>query len=161
LVGKYVNIASRTARFLVDRFDGYAQAGAKVPDFDVAAHSDEIAVAYEARDYGRAIRLIMGAADRVNAFIDAEKPWELAKSGGCDARLQQACSAGLQAFQALTVWLKLVLPKLAERAEKFLGNGGLSWSDAAKPLRKINPYSHLLTRVEPGKVNSMVEANKE
>jgi methionyl-tRNA synthetase len=161
LVGKYVNIASRCARFLVDRFEGRAAAGAAVPGLDVPQLSGEIAAAFEARDYGRAIRLIMSAADRVNAFIDAEKPWELAKAGGPDARLQQICSAGLQAFKALTVWLKPVLPRLAERAEAFLGSGELSWEDAAKPLERINPYSHLLKRVELEKVNSMVEANKE
>ena len=161
LIGKYVNIASRCARFLVERFDGRTAAGAAVPELDVPQLSGEIATAYEARDFGRAIRLIMGAADRVNAWIDAEKPWELAKSGGSDARLQQVCSGGLQAFQALTVWLKPVLPRLAERAEAFLGNGALSWDDAAKPLQRINPYSHLMTRVEPEKVNSMVEASKE
>ena len=167
LVGKYVNIASRCAGFIGKKFGGRlagvntnADAQWLKPLRDAAA---TIAEAYEAREYGKAMREIMALADAANAVVNEKKPWELARQPGREAELQAACSEAIEAFRLLTLYLKPVLPKVAEAVEAFLGIAPLAWSDAANALpagHAINAYSHLMTRIDPKQVAALVEANK-
>ena len=156
LVGKYVNIASRCAVFLTRKFDG--QLSAPLPGFDFGAKAAEIASLYEAREFGKALREVMALADTANQFIDEQKPWELSKLAGADARLQQVCTTGINLFRLLTIYLKPVLPGLAAQAEAFLGVSAMGWPDAAKLLpegHRINEYRHLLTRVEAKQLDAL------
>jgi len=178
LIGKYVNIASRCAGFVIKRFDGKLawpsalhEFGAELfgvnPDSIVAEFREaapRISASYEAREFGRALRDAMLLADRANQLIDSLKPWELAKRHDSAKRLQYVCSVGLELFRLLTIYLKPVLPKLARDVEAFLGVPSLQWHDAASLLpagHKINSYQHLMTRIDPKQVQALVEANKE
>ncbi len=171
LVGKYVNIASRCANFIVKRFDARLRG-----DFSRAQREHEllaalrsaqaeVAPAYEGREFGRAVREIMRLTDLVNQYIDEFKPWELAKQAGQDERLHVVCSAGLQAFRVLSIYLKPILPALVARVEAFLAlPQPLRWEDHATPLpdgHRINAYEHLMTRVERKQIDALVDANKE
>ena len=167
LVGKYVNIASRAAGFITRNFGGEVSQSSEVDRTAQGLVSkrgagDEIRNAYEAREFGKAIRMIMQAADDINQYFDSVKPWELAKKGEQhrDA-LHQACSACLRAFQYLTMWLKPVLPDLALKAEAFLNCGSLSWTESQPPLERIKGYQHLMTRVEEKQLDALFETNKE
>ena len=152
LVGKYVNIAARAAGFISKRFQG------KLTDVSsskllsqLQAQSESIAASYEAREYARALREIMALADVVNEYVDANKPWELARQEGEDARLQQVCSELINAFRILTVYLSPVLPNLATEAAAFLNVAPLQWSDSTSLLpagHNINHYQNLMQRVE-------------
>ncbi|WP_413783167.1 methionine--tRNA ligase [Chromobacterium subtsugae] len=165
LVGKFVNIASRSAGFIAKRFDG--QLAASVSDLDILAKlqaaAEELAAAFEAREYAKALRDVMALADMVNVYVDANKPWELAKQEGQDARLQEVCTVLINAFRLLTIYLKPVLPKLAEGVEAFLEVAPLAWSDAQTLLlgKKINAYQHLMQRIDPALIDKLIEANKE
>ncbi|QOZ83101.1 MULTISPECIES: methionine--tRNA ligase [Chromobacterium] len=165
LVGKFVNIASRSAGFIAKRFDGML--ASQVSDGDILAKlqaaADELAAAFEAREYAKALRDVMALADVVNAYVDANKPWELAKQEGQDARLQEVCTVLINAFRLLTIYLKPVLPKLAEGVEAFLDVVPLAWSDAANLLlgKKINAYQHLMQRIDPALIDKLIEANKQ
>ncbi|KMN83485.1 methionyl-tRNA synthetase [Chromobacterium alkanivorans] len=165
LVGKFVNIASRSAGFIAKRFDGML--ASQVSDGDILAKlqaaADELAAAFEAREYAKALRDVMALADVVNAYVDANKPWELAKQEGQDARLQEVCTVLINAFRLLTIYLKPVLPKLAEGVEAFLDVAPLAWSDAANLLlgKKINAYQHLMQRIDPVLIDKLIEANKQ
>lgn len=165
LVGKFVNIASRSAGFIAKRFDGML--ASQVSDGDILAKlqaaADELAAAFEAREYAKALRDVMALADVVNAYVDANKPWELAKQEGQDARLQEVCTVLINAFRLLTIYLKPVLPKLAEGVEAFLDVAPLAWSDAANLLlgKKINAYQHLMQRIDPALIDKLIEANKQ
>jgi methionyl-tRNA synthetase len=166
LVGKYVNIASRTAGFIAKRFDGRlgecdTEATA---EFETAFQSQAIAIAYEARDYSRALREIMRLADVANLYIAERKPWEMAKQDGRETELQRVCSTALTLFRDLTLYLKPVLPRLAEQVEAFLGIPPLAWGDqwASLPVgHRINDYKHLMTRADAKQVEAMVEANTQ
>ncbi|MBP7204643.1 MAG: methionine--tRNA ligase, partial [Propionivibrio sp.] len=134
LVGKYVNIASRCAGFIGKKFEGkLATTNAEwlKPLRDAASN---IAEAYEAREFGRALREVMALADAANVFVNDKKPWELAKQEGKEAELHAACSQAIEAFRLLTLYLKPVLPKVAEAVEAFLDIAPLGWTDAATPL---------------------------
>ncbi|WP_114152085.1 methionine--tRNA ligase [Chromobacterium haemolyticum] len=165
LVGKFVNIASRSAGFIAKRFDGML--ASQVSDGDILAKlqaaADELAAAFEAREYAKALRDVMALADVVNAYVDANKPWELAKQEGQDARLQEVCTVLINAFRLLTIYLKPVLPKLAEGVEAFLDVAPLAWGDAANLLlgKKINAYQHLMQRIDPALIDKLIEANKQ
>ena len=165
LVGKFVNIASRSAGFIAKRFDGML--ASQVSDGDILAKlqaaADELAAAFEAREYAKALRDVMALADVVNAYVDANKPWELAKQEGQDARLQEVCTVLINAFRLLTIYLKPVLPKLAEGVEAFLDVAPLAWSDAESLLlgKKINAYQHLMQRIDPILIDKLIEANKQ
>ncbi len=162
LIGKYVNIASRAAGFLVKPpFNGALD---QTPDVQRLAgnfaqareNGPKIREAYEAREFGKAIRLVMEVADTVNRIFDLAKPWELAKRDTREARedLHRVCSASLRAFQYLTMWLKPVLPELAGKAEAFLGCGSLSWNDLPE-LQRIKTYVHLMHRVEEKQLDAL------
>ena len=166
LVGKYVNIASRASGFLLKRFGGKIDDAAMNDELltQLRSASATIAELYEAREYGKAMRAIMELTDAVNVFIDANKPWELARVEGQDAELHRVCSICLEAFRILTVYLAPVLPSVAEKAYAFLNIPSQMWSDVATPLSSayaINAYKHMLTRVEPTHVEKLLEANKQ
>ena len=153
LIGKYINIASRAAGFIFSRFEG------KVSD---AAMSDPLLTklreaapairdAYENREYAAAVRRVMELADRVNEYVDAEKPWEQAKDPAKAADLQRTASVALEAFRLLTLYLKPILPHTAERVEAFLHCGEQTWDTVNVPLSSANPiekYQHLMGRVD-------------
>lgn len=165
LVGKYINIASRTAGFINKRFAGKLQLSnqnAVIAELKSAA--DMISSAYEAREYGKALREIMRLADIANAYVAEKAPWVIAKQEGQDAVLQQVCSDALEMFRLLTLYLKPVLPNLATEVEKFLNISALSWASVDKSLvtqHIIHAYDHLITRIDPKQIEAMTAANKE
>ncbi|MDN0073825.1 methionine--tRNA ligase [Crenobacter sp. SG2303] len=165
LVGKFVNIASRSAGFIAKRFGG--KLAESVADMEILAklqaEAAGIAASYEAREYAKALRDVMALADLVNGYVDANKPWELAKQEGQDARLQEVCTVLINAFRLLTIYLKPVLPKLAEGVEGFLNVAPLSWADADSLLlgHTINAYQHLMQRIDPVLIEKLIEANKQ
>ncbi|MDD5389029.1 MAG: methionine--tRNA ligase [Gallionellaceae bacterium] len=166
LVGKYVNIASRCAGFISKRFGGKLGAcnTTATAEFVAAFSKGEIAQSYEDRDYGRALREIMRLADVANQYIAEKQPWAMAKQEGREAELHEVCSTALTLFRDLTLYLKPVLPKLAEHVEAFLNIPPLTWTDAWTPLpagHAINEYQHLMTRIDPKKIETMVEENKQ
>ncbi|HGG9981455.1 TPA: methionine--tRNA ligase [Neisseria meningitidis] len=164
LVGKYVNIAARASGFIAKRFEGRLKDVADSALLaKLAAESDTIAEQYESREYAKALRDIMALADIVNEYVDANKPWELAKQEGQDARLHEVCSELINAFTVLTAYLAPVLPKVAENAAKFLNLEAITWANTRETLGKhaINKYEHLMQRVEQKQVDDLIEANKQ
>ena len=162
LVGKYVNIASRCAVFINRKFGGKVLAPRE--SFNFASKANEIAALYEAREFGKALREVMALADVANQFVDERKPWELAKHAGKERELHEVCSSALELFRVLTVYLKPVLPKLAENAERFLNLPALVWGDVARPLQedhRINDYKHLLSRVEEKQLDALFALPEE
>ncbi|WP_312758357.1 methionine--tRNA ligase [Pulveribacter sp.] len=153
LIGKYVNIASRAAGFIAKRFGG--QLGEVSSDGQellaaLRAQADAIAQAYEARDTARAAREVMLLCDRVNSYVDANKPWELAKQEGMDARLHDVCTTCIEAFRLLTIYLKPMLPAVAAQVEDFLNVAPLAFADTQRLLgagHAIGQYQHLMQRV--------------
>jgi methionyl-tRNA synthetase len=116
---------------------------------------------YEGREYGKALRAVMDEADAVNAYVDANKPWELAKKPEQAALLQEVCSRLIEAFRILTIYLKPVLPEVARQVEALLDVAPMQWSDIATPLpdgHRINTYAHLMTRVEPKMLDALFDA---
>ena len=164
LVGKYVNIAARASGFIAKRFEGRLK---DVADSELlaklTAQSEAIAECYESREYAKALRDIMALADIVNEYVDANKPWELAKQEDQDARLHEVCSELINAFTMLTAYLAPVLPKVAENAAKFLNLEAITWANTCETLGEhaINKYEHLMQRVEQKQVDDLIEANKQ
>ena len=164
LVGKFINIASRAAGFLTKRFAG--QLGAVSADGQallarLQAQRQDIAALFEARDTARALREVMLLADRVNEYVDANKPWELAKQEGQDSRLQDVCSTCIEAFRLLSIYLKPVLPSLAAQVEAFLQMPALAFADAERLLgagHTIGTYQHLMQRVDVKQLDALFEA---
>ncbi|MBC3449884.1 methionine--tRNA ligase [Pseudomonas mosselii] len=165
LVGKVVNIASRCAGFIHKGNDGVMVAGDAAPELTEAflAAAPSIAEAYEARDFGRAMREIMALADRANAWIADKAPWSLAKQEGKQDEVQAICAQGVNLFRQLVIFLKPVLPLLAADAEAFLNVAPLTWDDHLSRLEnhQLNPFKALMSRIEPAKVEAMVAASKE
>lgn len=167
LVGKYVNIASRCAGFIEKRFGGRLAASLTHAQHEqyqgYVAHRDAIAAAYDQRDFALALKTTMLAADTANAWIQEVAPWNLAKDAARERELHEFCSLFLNLFRLFTLYLKPVLPVLAQRAEEFLNIAPLSWGDAELMLldHPINAYQPLLTRIDPVQVKAMVEASKE
>ena len=166
LVGKYVNIASRSAGFISKRFNGQlAPAAAELPAIKaIQEAAPRIAELYEAREFGKAMREIMALTDAANQYVDSVKPWELAKQEGKEVELHAACSNALNLFRLLSVLLKPILPVVAGKVEKFLNIAPLSWTDTQSLLAAghgINAYEHLMTRVDPKLIEKLVEANRE
>ena len=160
LVGKYVNIASRASNFLSRHFGGVldpAAAQEAAGLFDGQSVRDEVAQAYEGREFGRALRVAMGHADRVNQFFDAEKPWELAKDPSRRSELHRVATICMVGFHQLTILLKPVLPALAARAEAFMGCEPLTWDDWSRPPTRVAKYEHLMTRVDPKLLDALFE----
>ena len=165
LVGKYINIASRTAGFINKRFEGKLQpSNTNTVIAELQSAACVIASAYEEREYSKALREIMRLADIANGYVAEKAPWVMAKQEGQEAALQQVCSDALEMFRLLTLYLKPVLPKLVGHIEKFLNVSALSWSSVASSLtaqHTINVYDHLITRIDPKLIEAMTEANKE
>ena len=162
LVGKLVNIASRSAGFILKRFDG--RLAAADPE-TLAAFAESwpgaqaVAELYEQREYAKAMRAIMGFTDRVNQFIDTEKPWELARQPEQAARLHQVCSDALRAFADLIRLLSPVLPATAERAADFLNLPDPGrWDAIGQPLpagHPIKPFQHLMQRTDMKQLDAL------
>ncbi|EMS2022968.1 methionine--tRNA ligase [Neisseria gonorrhoeae] len=164
LVGKYVNIAARASGFIAKRFEGRPKdVSGSALLAKLAAESDTIAEQYENREYARALRDIMALADIVNEYVDANKPWELAKQEGQDERLHEVCSELINAFTMLTAYLAPVLPQTAANAARFLNLDAITWANTRKTLggHAINKYEHLMQRVEQKQVDDLIEANKQ
>ena len=166
LVGKYINIASRCAPFLRNKFDGKLlsmDADRTDPDSlmkELQGRAEEIANFFESREYGKALREIMTLADAVNHYVNEKKPWEIAKQAGEENRLHIVCTVAINAFRLLTLYLKPVMPKLARDVEDFLSIPALKWSDAGTLLaagHQINPYKHLMTRVDPKQLDALFD----
>jgi len=161
LVGKLVNIASRCAGFVHKLGGGRLAETLPAPALyaEFAAAADDLAADFEQREYSRAVRKIMALADRANQYIDEQKPWIMAKDPAAAANVVAVCTLGLNLFRALIVYLKPIVPALAERAEALLAGGELRWSDAGSPLlgTKIAKFEALLTRVEMATVESLTK----
>jgi methionyl-tRNA synthetase len=164
LVGKYINIASRAAGFIAKRFEGrlgYISADGAALLNHLRVERGSIEHLYETREFAKALRETMLLADRVNEYVDANKPWELAKQEGMDARLHDVCSVCMEAFRLLTTYLKPVLPILAVKVEAFLQSGPLAFAGvgAALPVgHSIGNYQHLMQRVDIKQLEALFEA---
>jgi methionyl-tRNA synthetase len=171
LVGKYINIASRTAGFITKKLDGKLINNQEdTPDVLWAKNlvrefASKIANHYDEREYAKAIREIMFFADHANHYVDANKPWDLAKDETKLSRLHEVCSVSVNLFRVLTIFLKPVLPKLATQVEAFLNIEPLTWKHLADEHwlngHAINPYKHLMTRVEQKQIDALQAASTE
>ena len=164
LVGKVINIASRSASFVVKNYDKELSAKCiekSLYDEFVEAGTD-IARHYEARNFSHAMRLIMKLADKANQYIDEKKPWQLAKIEGKEKEVHEITSLAINLFKVLMTYLKPVLPELARRSEEFLNVDSLNWSDIENPLtnHKINKFKPLMMRIEDDQIDQMVESSK-
>ena len=129
---------------------------------DIASANEKIAELYETREYAKALRTIMELADKVNAFVDENKPWEIAKAPEREADLQRVCSITLEAFRLLSLYLKPVLPQVTAGVGDFLSIPTMTWNDVKTPLSSknpIKPYKHLMTRVEAPQIEALLAAN--
>ncbi|MEW6446420.1 MAG: methionine--tRNA ligase subunit beta, partial [Pseudomonadota bacterium] len=164
VVGKLVNLASRTAGFIGRLFDGHLAPELHDPALyhEFVAAGDAIAAAYEASDTARAMREIMLLADRANQYIDQHKPWALAKIPGNEAQVQAICTQGLNLFRVLMTYLKPVMPRMARQVEAFLHFGELDWNSPHRLMIQhvIQPFEPLMTRIEKEKIDAMIEENK-
>jgi methionyl-tRNA synthetase len=165
VIGKVVNIASRCAGFIGRRFEGKLSAELPEPEqyAEFVAARTAIAADFEGRNYQSAIRRIMKLADQANRYIDEEKPWVQIKEEGKEQHVQAVCTQGINLFSVLIAYLAPVLPFTAERASTFLGRDVSDWSHLGQPLVNVtvNTFQPLLTRVDPVKVNAVIEASKE
>jgi methionyl-tRNA synthetase len=158
LIGKYVNIASRAATFITRHFDGAVGAVDADPLWQELAPADtdaQIVEAYEAREFGKVVRSAMAFADQLNRQFDTARPWDLAKDPARRADLHAVCSRSLRGFELLSLWLKPILPALAQSVEAFLDCGELRWNAPLPPLDRIKPYAHLMARVEEKQMNAL------
>ena len=166
LVGKYINIASRAAGFISKQFNGQLfDFGSSPPGnwTDAVNIDDEIATAYDRREFGKVVRDVMAVADRINQRFDRSKPWELAKDASKHEELHRACSDAIFAFFTLTVYLAPMLPATASRVarELFGMDRGLTFEDRKLRPKRIQPFKHLVTRVEEKQLDALFETNKE
>lgn len=162
LVGKVVNLASRTARFVEGKAlasypddDGLFAAGAK--------SADEIAESYEACDYGKALRIVMALADRANEYVEAKAPWVIRKDPERTDELLEVCTVSLNLFRQITVYLAPVLPNLADRGAALLNADSVTWDDTQAPLagNVVAKFEHLMQRVDPKKLDALIAASQE
>ena len=165
LVGKVVNIASRSAGFIVKKFDktlsAFAIEGGLYNEF--VAQGDSIAQHYEARNYNQAMREIMKLADKANQYIDTHKPWQMVKEEGKETQVHDVTSLAINLFRVLVTYLKPVLPVMAEQAEAFLNIDELDWHNLKHPLtkHKINKFKPLMSRIEDVQINQVIEDSKQ
>ena len=171
LIGKYVNIASRAAGFVTKHFDGKLLAAPESsslsndldsvvsdPAMGVALEiEDSVKRSYEQREFSLAMRLIMAYADKINAYWDAEKPWNLAKDPASHARLHEVCTSCLNGFYKLTIFLKPVLPTLAGQVEGLFQTPDLGWEDIGTRPLSVSPFQHLMQRVTPEQLEALFE----
>ncbi len=163
LVGKVVNLASRTARFVRDSGLSavYPEDGGLFRE--AAARGEEIAEAYEACDFARAMRSVMALADRANEYIDREEPWKLKKQAEKAESLRDVCTVALNLYRQLVVYLAPVLPKLAEQSAKLLGASFDRFDAALTPLvgSTVGEFEHLMQRVDPKQLAAVVAATRD
>ncbi len=164
LIGKVVNIASRSAGFITKKFDGYLSASCAEPDL-VRSFIDagaDIATLYENREFSKAIKTVMALADQANEYIHHQEPWVLAKQAGKESAVQDVCSVGINLFRILMVYLKPVLPQMCAEAERFL-NDDLNWDALERVLldHQINKFKPLMTRVEQDHLDALIADSKE
>src|SRR6202162_6488335 len=169
LIGKYVNIASRAAPFLTKHFDGQLMPPATLThDVGIATGTadivEEVSAAYESREFGKALRLIMAFADRVNEYFDAKRPWTLATDPARRDELHRVCSECIAAFYRMTIMLKPVLPHGAELVEQWLGTPKLTWDDlgtkpelAGRTPSQVAAFKHLLNRIDPKQIDALLD----
>lgn len=164
IVGKTVNLASRTAGFITKRFEGRLSESVYDHELQERAASimDKVCKAYDSRNYAEAIREIMALADEANRFIDREAPWVLAKQEGTEEKLQAVCTQGLNLYKALITYLSPVLPELYAKSQEFL-NHPLPFNEAGSPLlgHTINSFKPLFARIDPKAVEAMLEDSKQ
>ena len=164
LVGKVVNIASRSASFVVKKFDKELSSNCIEQGLydEFVAASSEIAGHYEDRNFGQAMRSIMKLADKANQYIDDKKPWQLAKEEGKMQEVHEITSLAINLFRVLMTYLKPVLPEMAEKSEVFLNVDSLNWDDTKSPLlgHQINKFKPLMTRIEDEQIEAMIESSK-
>jgi methionyl-tRNA synthetase len=164
LVGKVVNIASRSASFVVKKFDKELSSDCIDKDLynEFVETGSDIAKHYEARNFNQAMRLIMKLADKANQYIDEKKPWQLAKVEGSEREVHEITSLAINLFKVLMTYLKPVLPEMAKRSEEFLNLETLAWSNIETPLtnHKINKFKPLMTRIEDEQIGQMIESSK-
>lgn len=163
LVGKYINIASRTAGFIAKKFNNQVIPAQHAVIDEMRAAAPTIAEAFAARDFARALREIMKLTDAANGYVAEAAPWVVAKDESKAAELHTICSNALEMFRLLTIYLKPVLPNIASAVEQFLSIPALQWSHVNQGLaaQTIQAYSHMVTRLEAKQIEAMVEANKE
>ncbi|HTT43873.1 MAG TPA: methionine--tRNA ligase [Steroidobacteraceae bacterium] len=162
LIGKYVNIASRAANFITRSFGGelaYAGDGSELRQLALQA-AESVRAAYQAREFGRALRECMAFADGINQYFDGEQPWVLAKDPARARHLQEVCSRALYGFKVLSVLLAPVLPHTAERVarELFGLDAPFNWTDVQRLPTRVHPYRHLMTRVDAKQLDALFEA---
>ncbi|MDC1449915.1 methionine--tRNA ligase [Candidatus Thioglobus sp.] len=164
IVGKVVNIASRSASFIVKKYDKELSAECIEQELynEFIAAGPEIAVHYEARNFGHAMRSIMKLADKANKYIDEKKPWQLAKEEGKAQEVHEVTSLAINLFRVLMTYLKPVLPEMAKSSEEFLNIDSLNWDDIKNPLTShhINKFKPLMTRIEDEQLEAMIESSK-
>jgi methionyl-tRNA synthetase len=163
LVGKVVNLASRSAKFVetMGLSPAYPEDGGLFAH--AAAVGDEIAEAYESCDFGRAMRLVMELADRANPYVEAAAPWNLRKDPAKVRQLQDVCTVALNLFRQLAVYLAPVLPRLAEQTGRLLNSPITHWNDSKSPLlgSAVARFEHMMTRLERKDVDKMIEESRE
>ena len=164
LIGKVVNIASRSASFVVKKYDKQLSSESIEGDLyaEFVAASSEIATHYEDRNFGHAMRSIMKLADKANQYIDDKKPWQLAKEEGKEQEVHEITSLAINLFRVLMTYLKPVLPEMAKQSEVFLNIDSLNWGDVKSPLtsHQINKFKPLMTRIEDDQIEAMIESSK-
>ena len=164
IVGKVVNIASRSASFVVKKYDKELSAQCIEQELynEFVAAGPEIAAHYEARNFGHAMRSIMKLADKANQYIDEKKPWQLAKEEGKAQEVHEVTSLAINLFRVLMTYLKPVLPEMAKSSEEFLNIDSLNWEDIKNPLTShhINKFKPLMTRIEDEQLEAMIESSK-
>jgi methionyl-tRNA synthetase len=155
-----VNLASRTARFVSELAPSYPDDGGLFAA--AAAAGDEIADAYESCDFARAMRTIMALADRANEYVDQRAPWALKKQPEKLSELRDVCTVVLNLYRQIVVYLAPVLPQLVEQSRSLLNAPLASWDEAKQPLLsvKLGEFSHLMQRVDPKKLEAMIEESK-
>jgi len=165
VVGKVVNLASRSAGFISKNFSGQLGDSLEVPALleEFQAAGDEVAALYENREFSKAVRQIMALADKANQYIAERQPWVIAKENRQSPDVQAICTTGINLFRILVIYLKPILPEIAEKVESFLKVDPLQWQDSTSLLTNhaIDKFKPLMTRVETDKVDQMIDASKE
>jgi len=160
-----VNLASRSAGFISKNFNGQLGDSLEVPALleEFQAAGDEVAALYENREFSKAVRQIMALADKANQYIAERQPWVIAKENPQSPEVQAICTTGINLFRILVIYLKPILPEIAEKVESFLKVDPLQWQDSTSLLTNhaIDKFKPLMTRVETDKVDQMIDASKE
>ena len=163
LVGKWINIASRCAKFINNNFDHQLSGTIHDPELltDFQDESNAIAEMYANREFGQAMRVIMALADRANQYLDQQKPWLLIKDESQEQQVQAICTMGLNLFYILMIYLKPVVPSIVKKAETFLNINNTQWSEIKETLidHQINDYKPLLIRLKTEDVDAIIDTS--